>query len=198
MRQFILILTLGIFFLSCGQNENKQKELELKERELALKEKEFALKQKDSSNIQNQAKPVTTTPATDNSTITASHSDFKVFLEDFKKAILSDDKESVFQMTKIPFLDNNNDGYYNAYHEESFRLKSATSKTKEEFLKNYTKIFTKEFIENIKKNNYRGWQKSIDDFGEPDYLKKGEYEVDGRIFSKISGNYKLAYITYKP
>lgn len=37
--------------VSCGQNSNKQKELELKERELALKEKEFALKEKDTTNL---------------------------------------------------------------------------------------------------------------------------------------------------
>jgi hypothetical protein len=48
MRQTILILTLCIFILSCGQNESKQKELELREREIAIKEKELALKQKDS------------------------------------------------------------------------------------------------------------------------------------------------------
>ena len=46
--------------MSCGQNDTKQKELELKERELALKEKEFALKQKDSALTQTNTstKPV--------------------------------------------------------------------------------------------------------------------------------------------
>lgn len=34
--------------MSCGQNDTKQKELELKERELALKEKELELKYNDS------------------------------------------------------------------------------------------------------------------------------------------------------
>ena len=51
MRQFIFILTISTFILSCNQNETKQKELELKERELALKEKEFALKEKDTANL---------------------------------------------------------------------------------------------------------------------------------------------------
>lgn len=37
--------------VSCGQNSNEQKELELKERELALKGKELALKEKDSTNF---------------------------------------------------------------------------------------------------------------------------------------------------
>ena len=43
------IIFVSVILASCGQNDNKQKELELKERELALKEKEFALKQKDST-----------------------------------------------------------------------------------------------------------------------------------------------------
>jgi len=59
MRHFITILTLSFIIASCGQNDNKQKELELKEKELALKEKEFALKQEDS--LSNQTKPATTT-----------------------------------------------------------------------------------------------------------------------------------------
>ena len=37
------VVIASILFVGCGQNSNKQKELELKERELALKEKEFAL-----------------------------------------------------------------------------------------------------------------------------------------------------------
>lgn len=43
--------TLLAFFIlvSCGQNNNKQKEIELKEKELALKERELALKEKDAT-----------------------------------------------------------------------------------------------------------------------------------------------------
>jgi hypothetical protein len=47
MRQIIFLLTISLFIMSCGQNNTKQKELELKERELALKEKELQLKEKD-------------------------------------------------------------------------------------------------------------------------------------------------------
>jgi hypothetical protein len=50
MRHLILIMATAIFITSCGQNDTKQKELELKERELALKEKELALKTSDTSN----------------------------------------------------------------------------------------------------------------------------------------------------
>lgn len=52
MKNILTIMGAIIFALfilsSCGQNDNKQKELELKERELALNEKELALKEKDS------------------------------------------------------------------------------------------------------------------------------------------------------
>ena len=42
-----MIIT-SLILVSCGQNSNKQKELELEKRELALKEKELALAKKDS------------------------------------------------------------------------------------------------------------------------------------------------------
>ena len=50
MRHNIFILCITTILLSCGQNDTKQKELELREREIALKEKELALKQNDSLN----------------------------------------------------------------------------------------------------------------------------------------------------
>jgi len=47
MRHIIFLLTVSLFLMSCGQTDNKQKELELKEKELALKEKELEIKQKE-------------------------------------------------------------------------------------------------------------------------------------------------------
>ena len=46
MRHFIFLIAITTL-LSCGQNDTKQKELELKEKELALKEKELNLREKD-------------------------------------------------------------------------------------------------------------------------------------------------------
>jgi hypothetical protein len=60
MRHIIFILTISFFIMSCGQNDTKQKELELKERELALKEKELALKQ-DTANSKNPTQAITDT-----------------------------------------------------------------------------------------------------------------------------------------
>jgi len=63
MKYLLVIFTFA--FLSCGQNETKQKELELKERELAIKEKEFAAKLNDSSHLMpatQEAKKIDTVP----------------------------------------------------------------------------------------------------------------------------------------
>ena len=49
MRNIIFLFAFSTLIISCGHNNNKEKELELKERELALKEKEFALKYSDSA-----------------------------------------------------------------------------------------------------------------------------------------------------
>lgn len=59
MTIFGAIIFASFIMVSCGQNSNKQKELELKERELALKEKELALKEKDTTEVNNKATAVT-------------------------------------------------------------------------------------------------------------------------------------------
>ena len=46
MRHFILLIAVATL-LSCGQNDTKQKELNLKEKELALRQKELELKEKE-------------------------------------------------------------------------------------------------------------------------------------------------------
>ena len=62
MRHIILGLAVSLVLLSCGQNDTKQKELELKERELALKEKELQLK--ENTNLKDTAKINATTTTT--------------------------------------------------------------------------------------------------------------------------------------
>ncbi|MFP5043097.1 hypothetical protein [Parasediminibacterium sp. JCM 36343] len=49
MRQYISILLWLTILLSCQENSNKEKELELKQKELELKEKELGLNKKDTS-----------------------------------------------------------------------------------------------------------------------------------------------------
>ena len=56
----------SFMMVSCGQNSNKQKELELKEKELSLKEKELALKEKEISATDSLVKKTTKVPSPQN------------------------------------------------------------------------------------------------------------------------------------
>lgn len=56
------IVIFSIVHIGCGQDSNKQKELELKEKELALKEKELALKEKGISTTRPTEAPNNSTP----------------------------------------------------------------------------------------------------------------------------------------
>lgn len=57
-------------FSGCGQDSNKQKELELKEKELALKERELALKEKDTISINKDKQTASNAPTNDKRTST--------------------------------------------------------------------------------------------------------------------------------
>lgn len=65
---FIILLFAIATLLSCGQDDTKQKELELKERELALKEKELNLKQKETVN---KTETIATTQTENNKVLSA-------------------------------------------------------------------------------------------------------------------------------
>lgn len=81
------IFIVSFIMVSCGQNSNKQKELELKERELALKEKEFTLDsvQKTSSNKTLSVKSLQTEIKNNKSTpILLKNNDGSVFLGKWK------------------------------------------------------------------------------------------------------------------
>ena len=202
MRQIIFILVVIAFF-SCGQTDTNQKESELNERELALKKKEFDLKQKDIAS--NQTTSLITTPTTE---IKADAlSDFKIFWEDFKRAVNAGDKDAVAKMTYIPFIDYTGEALYKYSPEEG---KALTSNSVDEFKTNYDKIFVPELIRLINSNKYRGWNKTkdkTDQLGK--VIKKGEYLLPGinytegfnffeggLAFSKIGGIFKLSYIPF--
>jgi hypothetical protein len=185
----------SIMFLSCGQNDTKQKELELKERELALKEKEFALKQNDSST--NKTPVTTTTLAPTAETKIDVHSDFQTFWADFKKAINDGNKDVVASMTNIPFKDK--------YREELSMVqgigKPRTSNSIDEFKSNYSKIFTSKVISLINSNEYIGYEKRSQIGNSSGDFKKGQYLLlydndEGLLFSKVNGVYKLLSIPH--
>jgi len=113
MRKSILIITLSILFFSCGQDENKQKELELKEKELALKQRELDLKEKE-SNIPTSKDSITKT-ATNESTTTSTSTSLsddeilKFIKKDFSKE-RNDEQLPSPSVSKVFLLDYNNDG----------------------------------------------------------------------------------------
>ncbi|MBL0202350.1 MAG: hypothetical protein IPP81_19995 [Chitinophagaceae bacterium] len=196
----ILLFILPFLFLSCGQNETKQKELELKERELALKVKEFATKQNDSvSNKNASTTPIATSTPVE--TKADAHSDFQIFWVDFKKAINDGNKDAVVSMTNIPFKDKYRESLYKYMPSVG---KPLTSKSVDEFKANYDKIFSPAIIKLINSNQFRAWNKNkdVDETG-GHAIKKGEYLIqldngdgDGLAFSKIGGVYMLSYIPY--
>ena len=108
MKNFILIIAIASLIFSCGQDDNKKKELELKERELALKEKEFALKQKDSLNIQNVKiadipnSKDTKTDGNSNKEKTKEEK-WQIFWADFKNSFNAKDKAKISALTSKEF-----------------------------------------------------------------------------------------------
>lgn len=114
MRKSILIITLSILFFSCGQDENKQKELELKEKELALKQRELDLKEKESNSDHKDS--IAKTAANESGTTTAPTSAtltddeiLKFIKKDFSKE-RNDEQLPSPSVDKVFLLDYNNDG----------------------------------------------------------------------------------------
>ena len=108
MRHNIFILSIITLLLSCGQNDTKQKELELKEREIAVREKELALKQRDSLNKQN-AKITESQISNDTKTEVNSNKEktkeekWEIFWTDFKNSFNAKDKAKIAALTSKEF-----------------------------------------------------------------------------------------------
>lgn len=184
MRHIFSFLIFIMIVLSCNQNNNKQKELELKEKELQLKEKELALKEKSLSSDttkNSDQKNIQTTK------IVINHSDFKTFWADFKTVVLANNKTEVLKMTSIPFKDDYQEVYYKAYG----GLTPLTCNSSNEFLNKYDKIFTSEVLYSIKEDMVQG--------------EKSEYVLEVKskssrsynlLFKKRSGQFKLSSFPY--
>ncbi|MEO8769599.1 MAG: hypothetical protein ABI402_05925 [Ferruginibacter sp.] len=115
MTKFILIIIVSILFYSCGQDENKRKELELKEKELALKQRELDLKEKESNilpskdSISRLVTDQTTTPITPTSTSLSDDEIIKFIKKDFSKE-RNDEQFPSPSVGKVFLVDYNNDG----------------------------------------------------------------------------------------
>lgn len=188
----LLIAFASILFVSCGQNETKQIELELKERELALNEKELALKQQDTL-----GKQTTNVVLQNTATKVEAHSDFNTFWADLKKAINDGNKDAVASMVVIPFKDK--------YTDELSKYvqgmgKTRTSNSILEFKNNFSRIFSKNVVNLINSNKYIGWASRNDLGNAGAVLKKGDYFIqnddEGFLICKQDDVYKIILIKH--
>jgi len=100
------ILFCVIMLLSCGQNDNKQKELELKEKELTIREKELDFR-KDSLSTTSTQKDTHLLPAKKN---TDSEKDWNIFYNEFKESVRNNDFNKIQALTANTF-----NGYTDSY-----------------------------------------------------------------------------------
>lgn len=139
----MLLLTISFFVFSCGQNDTKQKELELKERELALKEKELELKQKNNSSGKVSLTPTTaTTKSNPNNAATSSNSNPPTEIAIIKEITTTKGKYPIVELSNKQIADE-----INAYI------------SKQLFNKAYSQSDVKKFIEieGWDKNNYANY-----------------------------------------
>jgi len=139
------------------------------------------------------------------------HSNFDIFWKDFKKAVLVWDKNAVLKMTTMPFIDALRD----VYDSWSGKTESLTSKTAEEFLCNYDKIFNVYARKTIRVAEFQTFgEREYENYPVKEYgLYKitddayllyttsssycGSYLPNMFIFEKIDGVFKLSSIPYQ-
>ena len=175
------------------------------------------------TNANNEAATEATTTVDTNTQITPptvettpynfeAHSDFQAFWTDFKKAVLSNDREAVAKMTNFPFKDEYGGAYKQLTDfdglltEDAKKMPSFTCSNKTIFLNKYDKIFLPETKTAIQTNKYRGYE--VDEvLGEDMILNEGEYALEfesknsrsyNLVFSKMNGKYKLDNMPYYP
>jgi len=194
----------SFILVSCGQNNNKQKELELRERELALKEKEFTLKVKDSlssaelssNSVNSPKKNIEVTTSSNEDYNYAQHSEFQTFWKDFKRAVNAGDKDAVAKMTNIPFKDK----YREALSMVEGIGEPLTSNSVDEFKINYNRIFSSDVVKTLNSNSFIKYESRQQLGNSSSDFKKGEYYLydgndgEGLLFSRRSGIYKLICI----
>lgn len=129
------------------------------------------------------------------------HADFDSFFEDFRAAVLADDREAVAGMTRLPFIDFNR-----AYCEEQDRTRcpsppdSATARDKAEFLAKYDLIFTPQVIAAIRARKVR--EGVAEDENTAPAVGAGEYYLDiediaqQRVFSREGGDYRMSRVPF--
>lgn len=192
MKNTIYLITIFALVTACKPTVNNQQAEQVSE----------AIKAVD-SNTQatqlNQVVETTTTYAFE------AHSNFQAFWIDFKKAVLTNDKEAVAKMTNLPFKDDVADS--NNGIEDFKKMYSLTCTDKAAFLNKYDKIFISPTITSIKNDKFEKYDASWEEEPNGSPILKGEYVLnvdtdDNRMhnmaFRKSNGVFKLAYMPYYP
>ncbi|GAA0206037.1 hypothetical protein GCM10009081_21340 [Brevundimonas nasdae] len=131
-----------------------------------------------------------------------SHARFQTFFEDFRAAVLANDREAVAAMTQFPFTDYRPGNYCEARQACEISAASATSRNKAEFLARYDRIFTPAVIAAIRDRRLRAFQSGVDDGEGGGPIVRGEHILqlddtgDQRVFSLHGGVYKLDRIPF--
>ncbi|WP_159567508.1 hypothetical protein [Budvicia diplopodorum] len=116
------------------------------------------------------------------------HDDFKIFWQDFQKAVLQKDKAAIAKMMNYPFSDYE--------HSPLIFLNEA------EFLAQYDELFNAKMVKLIETNQYRQGDPEQEDMADttgPDgYVIEHENSDDGYnlVIEKIDGVYKLVRIAF--
>lgn len=196
----IAVIGFGIYFI---MNQSKQNNSSKNE----ITQIPATQPNNNSVNSENVNKPVITNLNVNTSTPSATgynysgHSNFKTFWADFKKAIISNDRDAVAEMTFIPFRDQFQEVIFNSSGGE----KPLTANSKSDFLSKYDKIIIPETIIAVKANRYRTYE--YEELIGGDVIAKGEYvlmvssekpRIYDLAFAKKNGVFKLSYIPFYP
>lgn len=133
----------------------------------------------------------------------AAHADFKRFFEDFRTAVLANDREAVAAMTDFPFTDYRA-GYYCEPGQQDCTVPAdaLTSPDKASFLAKYDLIFTTDVIAAIRERKLRAYSKAADGGEAPGPLKPREWLLNlddfgsQRVFAIEHGVYKLSRVPF--
>lgn len=188
--RYIIFFVAFATLLACGQNETKQKELELKEKELALKEKELALDSAMKANTAKSTNPTDTKKETQQEkpkviTNSTGNEEFDIFFTDFKNAAASKNKSQITQMMSFPFN-------WNAVWQDQNTFLNTSYET--------DAVFEIKKAKKASKSNETSIGGSVGDMMGPQMTKKYNSmyvtELPGTIyyFAKVSGQYKLVCI----
>lgn len=146
------------------------------------------------------AQPAARQPAGQGS---AAHARFDRFFEDFRRAVLANDREAVADMTRFPFIDYRAGYYCEPGVADCVVPEDAlTANDRAAFLARYDQIITPKVVAALRERRLRGFLHGIDDGEAPGPIRAGEQLLDAddvddqRVFARHGGLYKLDRVPF--